>query len=174
MRVEQGQDGNSRGCADRSIVFVPPGLPKSESGYRLRITAYRTADGRSSATLGSSYVVRSSTLPLVNRDQVSHLSLGYYILTVCGLSSSPRPTTTARPYYTGRQLYIKVQASKPNAHGSKPWAVKPCSAATATCHEGTLVHNAAVGDQRLGLWHARIAWHALATLHPPTLSTRSW
>ena len=62
------------------------------------------------------------------------------------------------PWYT---TYIKP--IKANAHGSKPRAVKPY------CYmplEGTLVQNAAVGDQRL-------AWHVLATLHPPTLSTRS-
>jgi len=60
-------------------------------------------------------------------------------------------------------IYTYIKPIKANAHGSKPRAVKPY------CYmpsKGTLVQNAAVGDQRL-------AWHVLATLHPPTLSTRS-
>ena len=76
-----------------------------------------------------------------------------------GISRITQYTWTPHPVHDIYQAPIKA-----NAHdGSKPRAVKPY------CYmplEGTLVQNAAVGDQRL-------AWHILATLHPPTLSTRS-
>jgi hypothetical protein len=113
---------------------------------------------------------RSSAL--VNRDEVSLDCHSNNIIN--GMRISPGPAAPHRAPGTGHISYytwtphpvhdIYQAPIKANAHdGSKPRAVKPY------CYmplEGTLVQNAAVGDQRL-------AWHILATLHPPTLSTRS-